>query len=91
VKPFRFWGAVIDVSDARALGERARTAEALGFDGLFVSDHLCDQLAPLPALAAIAAQTERLRMGTLVLNNDLRNPYVLAHELLTLDNRSKCS
>jgi probable F420-dependent oxidoreductase len=44
-----------------------------------------EQLAPIPTLATIAAATTRLRIGTFVLNNDLRHPAVLAHELATLD------
>src|SRR5206468_456136 len=55
------------------------------YDALLISDHLLDQLAPLPALAAIAQATSRLRLGTFVLNNDLRHPAVLAQELATID------
>jgi probable F420-dependent oxidoreductase len=39
-------------------------------------------------LAAIANATSRLRIGTFVLNNDLRHPALLAHELATLDRLS---
>ena len=42
-----------------------------------------EQLAPVPALATIAASTERIRIGTFVFNNDLRHPAVLAQELAT--------
>jgi probable F420-dependent oxidoreductase len=42
-------------------------------------------LAPLPALAIAAAATRRLRVGTMVLNNDFRHPTVLAREAATLD------
>jgi len=74
------------VAGARRLAERARAAEAAGYDVLAITDHLgADQLAPVPALAVVAAATERLRVATLVLNNDLRHPAVLAHELATLD------
>src|SRR5207244_3749295 len=53
---------------------------------LAMTDHLCaNQLAPVPALAVVAAATERLRIATVVLNNDLRHPAVLAQELATLD------
>ena len=44
-----------------------------------------DQLAPLQALAFVADATTRLRIGTFVLNNDLRHPAVLAQELASLD------
>jgi probable F420-dependent oxidoreductase len=74
------------VTDAAGLGEQARAAEAAGYDVLAITDHLCaDQLAPAPALAVVAAATDRLRIATLVLNNDLRHPAVLAQELATLD------
>ena len=39
----------------------------------------------MPALAAIAAVTETLRIGMFVLNNDLRHPAVLHQELASLD------
>ena len=52
---------------------------------LLVTDHLLDQLAPIAAMMAMAAATQTLRVGTFVLNNDLRHPSVLAHELATLD------
>ncbi len=52
---------------------------------LVFSDHLLDQLAPIPAMATVAAATRKLRIGTFVLNNDLRHPAVLAQDLATLD------
>lgn len=52
---------------------------------LVFSDHLLDQFAPVPAMATVAAATEKLRIGTFVLNNDLRHPAVLAQELASLD------
>jgi probable F420-dependent oxidoreductase len=69
----------------RELGEQARRAEAAGFHAFVVPDHLIDQLAPAPAMATIAAATERLRIGAFVLNNDLRHPAVLAQDLASLD------
>lgn len=50
-----------------------------------MSDHLVGGHSPLPLLAAVAAATDRLRLVTFVLNNDLRRPGVLAHELTSLD------
>lgn len=84
-RPFRFSAAIAGRPDARALAEFARRAEALGYSALVCADHLLAQLQPLPALAAVAAATEHLRIGTYVLNNDLRHPAVLAAELATLD------
>jgi probable F420-dependent oxidoreductase len=70
---------------ARELGALARRAEEAGFHAFVVPDHLMDQLSPVPAMAAIAAATERLRIGAFVLNNDLRHPAVLAQDLASLD------
>ncbi len=83
--PFEFLGGAGEIVDGRALAARAKRAEAAGFDALVVPDHLLAQMAPVPALAVIAAATERLRIGTFVLNNDLRHPAVLAQDLATLD------
>ena len=44
-----------------------------------------EQLSPVPALATIAAATDRLRIAAFVLNNDLRHPAVLAQDLASLD------
>jgi probable F420-dependent oxidoreductase len=84
-RPFRFSVAGGDPVAAKALGERARRAEAIGYSTYVVSDHLLNTLAPNIALAAVAAATKTLRIGHLVLNNDLRHPAVLHHELATLD------
>jgi probable F420-dependent oxidoreductase len=84
-KPFQFLADAGGVMNARALGELARRAEAAGYHGLVVSDHLVDKLAPVPAMAVVAATTDRLRMSAFVLNNDFRHPAVLAQELASLD------
>jgi probable F420-dependent oxidoreductase len=66
--------------------EKARKAEALGYSTLFVPDHFIDHpLAPMPAMAAAAAVTDTLRVGSLVLGNDYRHPVVLAREAATID------
>jgi probable F420-dependent oxidoreductase len=83
---FRF-GVVLRAAGTGAeWAAQARRLERLGFDVLLVSDHLVGpRLAPLAALAAAAASTTSLRVGTLVLANDLRHPAVLAKEAATLD------
>jgi probable F420-dependent oxidoreductase len=48
-------------------------------------DTLGPTLAPMPALAAAAAATRSLRVGTYVLANDMRNPVLVARETATLD------
>lgn len=65
--------------------EAARKAEGLGFDTFIAQDHLGSQLAPLPALAAAAMVTSRLRLATLVLDNDFRHPALVAEEAVTVD------
>lgn len=84
MRPFRFLASV-EVIGRRAFVETVRRAEAIGFDGLVFSDHLVDQLAPVPAMAMVAALSDRLRISGFVLNNDLRHPAVLGHDLATLD------
>jgi probable F420-dependent oxidoreductase len=84
-RPFRFLADARDVPDARALGEAARRAEGMGYSVLVIPDHLIDQLSPVPAMTAIAAATETLRVGSFVLNNDLRHPAVLAQDLASVD------
>ena len=85
MRPFRFLADVPASGDGRALAETARRAEAMGIDVLVIPDHLVEQFAPVPFMATVAAATERLRIGTFVINNDLRHPAVLAQDLATLD------
>lgn len=84
MRPFRFLASV-EVMARAAFIETVRRAESIGFDGLVFPDHLVDQLAPVPAMATVAALSDRLRIGAFVLNNDLRHPAVLGHDLATLD------
>lgn len=85
MKPFEFLAESRDPISARELGERARRAEALGYHGLVIPDHILDQLSPVPTMAVIAAATDRLRIGAFVFNNELRHPAVLAQDLASLD------
>ena len=84
-RSFTFLAAFQAVADGKALAADARRAEAMGYAGLVVPDHLIEQLSPIPALATIAAATERLRIAAFVHNNDLRHPAVLAQDLASLD------
>jgi len=85
MNPFKFYADAREIVDGRELAERARRAEAIGYHGLVIPDHLIPQLAPVPAMAVIAAATERLRIGAFVFNNALRHPAVLAQDLASLD------
>ncbi|MGD9701760.1 MAG: TIGR03621 family F420-dependent LLM class oxidoreductase [Acidimicrobiia bacterium] len=63
----------------------ARHAEEIGFDALHVADHLVARsLSPFSAAGVALGATERLRVGTLVLNNDFRHPVIVAREASTL-------
>jgi alkanesulfonate monooxygenase SsuD/methylene tetrahydromethanopterin reductase-like flavin-dependent oxidoreductase (luciferase family) len=78
------------------LAERARTAEQAGFRGIAGMDHLVPPLAEgFPMYEAmvtstwLAAHTERLRVGSLVLCDSFRHPAMLAREAVTLDHASQ--
>ncbi|ROO89008.1 luciferase-like monooxygenase [Actinocorallia herbida] len=80
-------GAVAGLTAAATL-DLARSADELGFDLFTLSDHLHSTrptVEPLTALAAIAARTERIEIGTNVLGLPYRNPAVLAKTAETLD------
>lgn len=84
-KPFQFLADVREPASMKELTEKVRQAEAAGYQGLVIPDHLIDQMSPVPVMAAIAAVSDRLRIGAFVLNNDLRHPAVLAQDLASLD------
>ena len=65
----------------------AERAEAAGFDSIWIGDSLIAKPShePLTLLAAVAARTRRVRLGTAVLLLALRNPVVLAQIVATLD------
>ena len=71
--------------------ELAARAEDLGFDSVWVGDSLLARPRhdPLTLLAAVAARTRKVALGTAVFLPALRNPVVLAHQLATLDQISE--
>ncbi|MEZ4503890.1 MAG: TIGR03621 family F420-dependent LLM class oxidoreductase [Dehalococcoidia bacterium] len=84
-RPFRFGVSILGPADRESLVGFARRAEDLGYDILTVPDHVADGLlSPFTTLATVASATDRLRIGTLVLNNDLRHPALAAREAATL-------
>ncbi|MHB8647605.1 MAG: TIGR03621 family F420-dependent LLM class oxidoreductase [Thermomicrobiales bacterium] len=88
--PFRFGILGEHIGTRDTLIGTARRTEELGYATFLIRDHFIEppfghQLAPLTALATVAAVTETLRIGTLVFANDYRPPVLLAKEAATLD------
>jgi probable F420-dependent oxidoreductase len=92
-KPFRFGVQISTLPSAGSADrgaatppwmERLRRLEQLGYSTVFWPDHFGDQWDPTAALAAAAACTQRLRVGTLVYDVDYRHPAVLAKAAATL-------
>jgi alkanesulfonate monooxygenase SsuD/methylene tetrahydromethanopterin reductase-like flavin-dependent oxidoreductase (luciferase family) len=82
-----------ELADARRLARLAEAAEAAGWNGFFLWDHLVytetRKLAdPWIAMTAIACATERLRFGPLVTPTPRRRIQKLARETVTLDRLS---
>ena len=89
-RPFRFGVFGEDARTPAVLLDTARRAEGAGYSTFLIRDHFVDepfghQLAPLTALATVAAATTRLRVGSLLFSNDYRHPAMLAKEIATLD------
>jgi probable F420-dependent oxidoreductase len=84
-RPFRFAVFAYEAASRQAWEENARRVEALGYAILVMPDHFMNPLTPVPALAAAAAVTTTLRIGTIVFANDYRHPALLAKEAATLD------
>jgi probable F420-dependent oxidoreductase len=89
------YGTDPSVADVIAI---AKECERLGFDSVWVSDHLVFDLAkyggtdellgslePLTTLSAIARETSTIGLGTMVLCNEFRHPLQLAKDAVTLD------
>jgi alkanesulfonate monooxygenase SsuD/methylene tetrahydromethanopterin reductase-like flavin-dependent oxidoreductase (luciferase family) len=81
--------------DARCVGDLAGRAEAAGWDGFFVWDHMLfsptqvyDIADPWVALAAAAMTTERIRLGAVLTPLARRRPWKVARETVTLDHLS---
>ena len=82
--PFRFGVQAAVAPTMSAWRDQARMAEDLGYSTLYVPDHLDAQFEPLVAMTVAAEATSTLNVGSGVLNNDLRNPVVLAKQIATL-------
>lgn len=84
------------VASVEAIRRVAQRAEQLGYDGIWVSDHIVIPRAavsrlgaafyePLTVLGFVAACTSTIRLGTTVMIVPYRNPLVTAKVLATLD------
>src|SRR5690606_20481731 len=73
--------------DIRPVLALAEQAEGFGLDSVWVGDSILarPRFEALATLAAVAARTERVTLGTAVFLPPLRHPVVLANELATLD------
>lgn len=63
---------------------RVRRIEELGYSTLFFPDHFGPQWDPVAGQAAVAAATERLKVGSLVYDVDYRHPVVFAKTAATI-------
>ncbi|HET9872047.1 MAG TPA: LLM class flavin-dependent oxidoreductase [Propionibacteriaceae bacterium] len=88
-----------EYADVRLLAELATEAEASGWDGFWVWDHIQwsgeddgeprqPSVDPIVALTMIAAATSRVRLGPMVMPLARRRPWKVARELATLDHLS---
>lgn len=82
MSPFRFG---LQIPLGSSLIADAKAAESAGFDVVTVADHIGPGHSPMLALSAIAQSTTNIRLGTLVINAEFRNPVQLAWEAATLD------
>lgn len=86
---------LLPVEGPRWAMARAAELEAMGFDHLWTYDHLAWRRyadgpwhAVYPWLTAVATATERVRLGTMVANPNVRHPVVLAKDAMTIDHVS---
>lgn len=77
---------------ARGIVDFSRQAEDLGFESIFITDHLfaakqfysVNFLEPISALSLVAGVTDRVKLGTSVMVLPIREPVLLAKQLATL-------
>ena len=84
MRPFRFSTNVFGLQSRDAFVRYCRDVESRGYHTLFTADHLGSP-APFPPLVLAAEVTERLRVGTMVLNVPFWNAHLLAREVATAD------
>ncbi len=82
-----------EFADPRFMAEMAYEAEQAGWDGVFTWDHVwlgmkAPFVDPWVALSAVAARTERVRIGAMVTPLARRRPWQVARETVSLDHLS---
>ena len=84
-----------DFSDPRVLADLAHDAESAGWDGFFIWDHIFFDPTfhpiadPWVSLAAVAMNTHRMRIGTMITPIARRRPWKLARETVSIDRLSE--
>ena len=93
--PIRFGIMLIQNLPYPEMVKHCQHIESLGFDSVWVGDHFVDPYVPagywfeaFTLLAGLAAETKRVRLGTLVASITLRNPAILARQAMTIDHIS---
>ena len=91
----RNFTAYPEMPDAKALVEYGVRVEELGYDSVWVWDHMLLGVEPnfpiidsLTVLTGIAARTKRIKLGTGILVLTLRNPVLLATQISSMDQLS---
>jgi probable F420-dependent oxidoreductase len=85
-RPMRFATQAGGAPNGQEWIERAKRLETLGYDTLAMPDHMIGAAwAAIPALAVAGTVTQKLRVGTLVIDNDFRNPTVFVRECAVVD------
>ena len=83
-RPFRFALQARVLNDHETVVATANRAESLGYAELYSYDHI-GAVDPFVPLVVAAGATATLRVGTLVLNNELHHPALLARTAATVD------
>jgi len=94
------YGFIVTKGDPRTVADLAREAEAAGWDGAFYWDGIAidywdgsnfgpmETYDPWVVMAAMAMQTERVRLGAMLTPPARHRPWKLAREAMTLDRLS---
>jgi len=84
-RPFRFGLSANRPRSVNEWSALARQLDSLGYHTLQMPDHFGPRLSIAPALVLAAQASTRLRVGSLVYDNDFRHPALLAQEVATID------